>query len=196
LADLAERGVKIRTRALATTLFARLCLSDLFLHGIGGAKYDQVTDAIALRFFGFALPDFATVSATLRLPIDHERIDATQQSTLRQALRDLEFHPERFALRDGLVAGDKLSAVAELAARKRRWVETVKTEQNARQRHAEIAAANDAIYPHVAHLRTQIERQLEVLDRRMRAGAILESREYAFCLFPREPLQRLLLDVL
>jgi hypothetical protein len=168
----------------------------LFLHGIGGAKYDQVTDAIGLRFFGFALPEFATVSATLRLPIDHPRVDAAHQQALRQQLRDLEFHPERFAERDGSLPGDKLAAVAELAARKQHWVETVKTEQNARQRHAEIVAANDAIYQHVAHLRTQFERQLEELERRMRDNSILESREYAFCLHPRETLQRLLLDVL
>ena len=44
LADWGRRGVKIRSRALITTLWARLVLGDLFLHGIGGAKYDQVTD--------------------------------------------------------------------------------------------------------------------------------------------------------
>ena len=38
LAALSSRGIKLRTRALTTTLFARLVLSDLFLHGIGGAK--------------------------------------------------------------------------------------------------------------------------------------------------------------
>ena len=194
LADLAERGVKIRTRALATTLFARLCLSDLFLHGIGGAKYDQVTDAIAERFFGFALPALATVSATLRLPIDHRHADKGEQRALVHELRDLEFHPERFAPRDGSASGDAMSDLAELAARKQRWIDTPKTEQNVRQRHQEITAANEAIYPHVAHLRTQIERQLNELQRRTRASAILESREYAFCLFPREPLARLLLD--
>jgi hypothetical protein len=196
LADLAERGVKIRTRALATTLFARLCLSDLFLHGIGGAKYDQVTDAIAERFFGMALPEIAVVSATLRLPIEHRHADQAGQRTLRQQLRDLEFHPERFALQDGSVPADQVSQVAALAARKQRWIDTPKTVQNARQRHQEIAAVNEAIYPYVAHLRTQIERQLDDIERRTRASAIFESREYAFCLFPREPLQALLLDAL
>jgi hypothetical protein len=41
-----QRGVKIRPRALMTTMYARLVLSDLFIHGIGGAKYDEVTDNI------------------------------------------------------------------------------------------------------------------------------------------------------
>ena len=44
LAALAARGIHLRSRALLTTLAARLLLGDLFLHGIGGAKYDRLTD--------------------------------------------------------------------------------------------------------------------------------------------------------
>src|SRR5262249_26691973 len=35
----------VRPRALTLTLFARVCLGDFFIHGIGGGKYDEVTDA-------------------------------------------------------------------------------------------------------------------------------------------------------
>ena len=52
LQEFRSRGVKIRSRALITTLWARLVLGDLFLHGIGGAKYDQVTDLLIERFSG------------------------------------------------------------------------------------------------------------------------------------------------
>ena len=63
-----RQGVKIRSRALITTLWARLALSDLFLHGIGGAKYDQVTDRLIETFFGLAPPGIMVLSATLYLP--------------------------------------------------------------------------------------------------------------------------------
>ena len=72
--QLEQAGVKIRTRALTTTLVARLLLGDLFTHGIGGAKYDEVTDQIIQHYFGMAPPAYATVSATLRLPIDHPKL--------------------------------------------------------------------------------------------------------------------------
>jgi hypothetical protein len=36
--ELAQRGVQIYTRALTTTMFIRLFLADLFVHGIGGSK--------------------------------------------------------------------------------------------------------------------------------------------------------------
>jgi hypothetical protein len=193
LLDLGRRGIKIRTRALTTTLFARLILSDLFLHGIGGAKYDQVTDQIARQFFGFSLPEFATVSATLRLPIAHEHADTLQENELIQQAREMQFHPERFLNRNGLVRPDELSAVKEMLALKQRWVNTPKTVENAHERHVAISAANHALQPYLGEMRVQLERQREQLIQRKRGIAILESREYAFCLYPRWHFEKLLL---
>src|SRR3989304_6843109 len=43
---LMESGIKIRPRAISTTMFSRLFFADVFIHGIGGAKYDTITDEI------------------------------------------------------------------------------------------------------------------------------------------------------
>ena len=59
----------VRSRALTNTLFARLLLADLFIHGIGGGKYDELTDEIMRRFFGFEPPHFVVLSATRLLPL-------------------------------------------------------------------------------------------------------------------------------
>ncbi len=56
LAEAASPEFKLRPRALMTTMFARLLLSDLFLHGIGGGKYDQLADRIICHFFGITPP--------------------------------------------------------------------------------------------------------------------------------------------
>jgi hypothetical protein len=192
LLELSHRGMKIRTRALTTTLFARLLLSDLFLHGIGGAKYDQVTDQIARQFFGFSLPEFATVSATLRLPIAHKRADPKQEIELTRQARQMQFHPERFVNRNGLVRPNELSAVREILAHKQHWVDTPKTPANARERHLAITAANHALQPYLSEMRLQIERERQAMIERRRASAILESREYAFCLYPHMGFQTLL----
>jgi hypothetical protein len=183
LLDLSSRGIKLRTRALTTTLFARLVLSDLFLHGIGGAKYDQVTDEIIRTFFGVTGPAFATVSATLRLPVVAPARDAISLQQWRQQLRELRFHPERFVESNG---------AADLVAAKRRWVETPKSPQNAAQRHAAIVAANQALQPLVAPLREQLEQQCNEAQHRKRAEAILQSREYSFCLYPRRHFDKLI----
>jgi len=59
---LIRAGLLIRPRALTLTLFIRLLVSDLFIHGIGGAIYDQITDEFMKQTFG-VLKAYSCVSA-------------------------------------------------------------------------------------------------------------------------------------
>jgi hypothetical protein len=193
LGDWEAAGVKLRSRALITTMFTRLIVADLFLHGIGGAKYDEATDAISARFFGAAPPAFAALSGTLRLPIPHPPSEGKTSEQLRAALRDLAYHPERMLAAATFANGERLAADA-LVARKRQWVETEKTTRNAGERHREIAAANAALQPLLAAERLRLERQIDAAVQRSRANRVLESREFAFCLFPSQSLADFFLD--
>ena len=193
LATWETHGVKLRTRALTTTLYTRLLLADLFIHGIGGSKYDQVTDAICERFFEICLPPYATLSGTLRLPIDHPTLQPNQAQLLRQQLRDLKFHPERHLDSLDLNPADR-QQLADWVSQKKSWVKSTMTIKNADQRHSGIVAANEAMQPWVASLRTEWEQELLVVTRQTGANQVLESREYPFCLFPHKQLCDFLLD--
>jgi hypothetical protein len=96
LAQWAGRGIKIRSRALITTLWARLALGDLFIHGIGGAKYDRVTDVLAERFFGIQPPGIMVISGTLQLESPAANMTADDLRAIDRQLRELTFHPEQF----------------------------------------------------------------------------------------------------
>lgn len=189
-------GVKLRSRALITTMFIRMALADVFVHGIGGAKYDEATDAIARQFFGAAPPRFAAVTGTLRLPIEHPKASADDVRRLQLALRELAFHPERHvefdraADRDGEVAG----RAQALAADKLRWVNSPKSPMTAAARHRGIVAANAALAEFVADKRATLEQELSLATARLRSNRVLDSREYAACLFPRKLLQNFFLD--
>ncbi len=186
LAELAAGGLRLRTRALITTLFARLCLGDLFLHGIGGAKYDQVTDLLIHRFFGIKAPCYMTLTATLRLPVDGPSVTADEARQLDHQLRELAYHPERFldAASDDRVAG--------LVRDKQQWIATAATSDNARLRCHQIRGANEALQPWLAEKRRELSTRRQRLAGQLRAKAILASREYAFCLYPAESLKPLL----
>jgi hypothetical protein len=185
LAELRASGVKIRTRALITTMFARLLLGDLFLHGLGGAKYDQVTDQLISRFFGLEPPAYLTVTATLRLPIAHEQVTPDDRRLIDARLRELRYHPERYAEgADG--------ATRALVEEKQRWIATEPTHDNARTRCREIRRANDGLQPWVEKLRGQLLAERDQLAAGLRAEAILSSRDHAFCLYPAEALRKLM----
>lgn len=65
--------LRITPRALTLTIFMRLFVTDLFVHGIGGGRYDQIADRIIQRHFGIEPPKFAVSTATLFLPQALER---------------------------------------------------------------------------------------------------------------------------
>jgi len=123
------------------------------------------------------------MTATLRLPIDHDAPTAEDRRALLSKLRDLEYHPELFV------------PDSEAAAEKQRWLETPKTPANAAARHAVITAANRAMVESLNGRRREVEDQLTATTEDLRAASVLDSREQAFCLFPadnvRKRLQRL-----
>jgi hypothetical protein len=195
LEELRWQGVKIRSRALITTLYARLVLGDLFLHGIGGAKYDQVTDLLMERLFGLRPPAYMVLSATLHLPIERQPIRRDQSREIGQQLRRLTYHPERYLdAADGAAAEDRNPA--ELIAEKARWVKTPQTLQNARRRCRAIRQINQALQPWVDGRRGQLLQLQAQAARALRAEGLLACRDYAFCLYPEKTLRGFLRGLL
>lgn len=188
VAELARQGIKLRSRALLTTLFARLVLGDLFLHGIGGAKYDELTDLIIRRFCDIEPPRYMFLSATLLLPVEHERVSAEDLRSVEQRLRELRFHPERY-LRANSLTGEARHSAESLMAEKRHWIATPQTRQNARVRCQAIRGANEGLQPFVDPQRVVLAEQRTRLAEALRGESILSSREYAFCLYPESALR-------
>ena len=85
----------MRSRALTNTLYARLFLSDLFIHGIGGGKYDELTDELIRRFYGCEPPEFLILSATRLLPLPAPPVRPEDHRRLVRELRDLHWNPQR-----------------------------------------------------------------------------------------------------
>jgi hypothetical protein len=194
LAALADRGIHLGSRALLTTLVARVLLGDLFLHGIGGAKYDRLTDMMIQRFFCLPPPVFLVVSGTLHLPIAHEPVTTDDLRAVRHRLRELEFHPEVFL--DARPQSDRPngSGPAHWVNEKRRWIAAIEPHEHARRRCRAIREANQQLQPYIADRRAELTARGELLSAQLRARAVLSSREYGFCLYPEETLRKFLLD--
>lgn len=195
LAEVEAQGVRIRTRALATTLFARLVLGDLFVHGIGGAKYDELTDEIVRRWCGFEPPSYLILSATLELPLARPRVEPTDVTEVARALRELTFHPERSIDLESIADASERRAVAELVAQKARWIAEAPTLASARARCRAIRALNAELQPWVAPARARWQAEEPLRARLARATRLLSSREYAFPLYPIESLREFMLEI-
>ena len=184
---LSDAGIAIRPRALSTTMFCRLLMSDIFIHGVGGAKYDQLTDAICQSFFGYRLPEFLTVSATFRLPTAIPLVTKADVTQLKTRRREFNFHPERFLNTESLTAD-----ADDSTAQKRRLIAS--TEVWTKATHDAITKINQQLRVILEPSDEQFQNDIDALLGQLAASETANSREYSFCLFDQslvEDLKRL-----
>lgn len=191
LGRLADEGVYLRPKALLTTMYMRMALADGFIHGIGGAKYDQVTDSILSRFFGLTAPGFQVATSTIHLPLPTEEPPDLSVQEVESQLRDLRFNPDRFLsvearLRPGVspLLEAKRDLLAEVPQKKEKiaWHQRL-TEVN-RQFEPLVGQAESRLLELLAEASTAADRQ-----------AVRDFREYPWTLYPEHTLRNLLLDL-
>ncbi len=182
-AALASPEFKVRSRALLTTMYARLVLSDLFLHGIGGGKYDQLGDSISRAFWGIQPPHFMVMSATVLLPgfQDHSVAAIDSEIARRQRqLRDIRYQAERFAGQPGLReewVAEKQALLSEVPPKGRRY-----------HWFRRVVELNSLMSASLDGLRREVSSQRQQLLAARREATIWNSREHSFCVYPLQYL--------
>jgi hypothetical protein len=198
LRELPQQGIRLRTRALTTTLFARLCLADLFVHGIGGSKYDEMTDRIIHRFYRLPAPSFLTLSATLHLPLaDPFGVSAGDVTRLQRLQRDLQYNSDRhltvgenadvdllIAEKQQLIAEQDDSTASNLSRRQRRL-----RSRNNHDRFRRLREIGGRLSEMAVKKQQRVESELSDVAQQLAANTILANRELPFCLYPKENLR-------
>ena len=175
LQGLPALGIRLRTRALTTTMFARYLLGDLFVHGIGGAKYDELGDEVARGFFGIEPPRFLTLSLTQWLGLDDDPATADRLRAVERSIRDLDWNPDRHlpepvpAEARAAVEAKWLAIEGEIATRRQR-IDRLKA----------IRRANEALVPWTESARSAWLADRERLASGLKLNTVARSREYAF----------------
>ncbi|MDG2222101.1 MAG: hypothetical protein P8L85_12015 [Rubripirellula sp.] len=187
LSSLASPDFKLRPRALLTTMYARLVLSDLFLHGIGGGKYDQLNDLIIQSFFMIQPPQFMVVSATLRLPgieaVSGESVSGeTAIRALKRAIRETIFQAERFE--------QQVELNPAQVSRKRELLAEIPPPGRRQAWHDEMTQLNESLSRQTRVIREKLRSELAEAEKRATTATMLAGREHPFCLFPLEYLQQ------
>jgi len=190
---LKQRGLKIRPKALLLTLFNRLFISDLFIHGLGGAKYDLVTDEIIREFFKVEPPHFLVVSCTLYL--NFKSSPGTSDSkilTLKKKIRDLGFNPERYVNELSLTKKEKIQ-IGELAEKKTELIKKIRGVLASAEKQKiseEIKGINNFIGEKVGPLKYELDKKLEK-EENIKQSKVYTFREFPYCLFSAKTLRNL-----
>jgi len=189
LKTLISKGIKIRPKAIANTMYSRMFLSDLFVHGIGGAKYDQVTDEIIRGFFGVEPPEYATISATLHLPYKPLNASKEDINSLKHVIKDMGYNPDRYASDEIMEDTEMRSMVSE----KKELI--AKESHDTKEKHQtfdKIKQLNSLMKDKISPLIKEKEKEMEDLEKKLRYNSIVANRDYPFCLYPESMLRVLL----
>lgn len=170
---LRKHGLRLGPRALTLTCVLRLLVADQFVHGIGGAQYDQVLDDLILRHLGLEPPRFCVTTATLYFP--------TAVGQPRVCLPCIEQEGHR--LKHQVLGQEKMRLVEQIAALPRHSTER---ETLFCEMHQKLAAAWS-----LPPLR-QWERRLREAEAQAQEQRVLFDRELFYALQPRERLTELI----
>ncbi len=182
----ALEGCELRPRALTLTLFVRVCLADLFVHGVGGAHYDRATDVVIRNFLQLDPPEFAVVTATFHLPLDPPEDPKTRRARLQQRLYELLHNPDRvYPPQD-----PQLRALAEEKwALIRRLQQENLTRRERRALTHRIRALNQELSAPLAQEIQRVREELAELGQQEAAYEAATHRGYPFFLFDGAELQ-------
>jgi hypothetical protein len=164
---------RLAPRALTLTLFLRLCLVDNFVHGIGGGRYDQVTDRLIETYYHLDPPHFAVSTATMYLP----------QALTRQRICLPCLVHEGHQLKHRVLGEEKSSLVKQIATLPRHSLERGRLFA---QMHGKLRAGQN--HPVLSRWRDRLQQaQLAEAD-----NQVFFDRELFYAMQPRERLLSLI----
>jgi hypothetical protein len=165
-----RHNIRLSPRALTLTMFVRLLIADQFVHGIGGGRYDQVTDEVIRKFFGIQPPHFAVTTATLYFP--------TAVGRNRPCLPCLAHEGHR--LRHRVLGEQKMELVRQIDSLPRYSPER----QRLFSKIHHLLTAKTATHPNVVAW----EKRVEEANRQSLDDSPLFDREFFYAIQPRDRL--------
>jgi len=186
LSDLASgaKGAHIRPRAIVLSIYLRLFVCDLFIHGVGGAKYDAVTDRIIETFYGIKPPALACVTGTVFAGIDADD-PGEEMETIETELRKIEHHPE--------TSGEHGELFGKLTAEKKELVDLIQKPGSDRKNIGiRISRLNKEMSAILAPVKKGLNEKLKSLKLKEEERKVAQARDYPYFYYQPERIAALL----
>jgi hypothetical protein len=165
-------------------MFARLFLADLFIHGVGGARYDEVTDDVIRGFFAIEPPPFVVASMTLYLPLGAHVVSDEEIEAATDRVNRLAHNPDQLLDEVAFDSPAEADEARELARAKSELVAAIAApDADKKALGLRIREVNEALATMLAPVRERFEADLESLRSQREAGDVLTARTYPFCFF-------------
>ena len=182
IAALRTSRAVLAPKALTLTLFMRGLATDFFIHGVGGGRYDRVTDDVFRRYYGVEPPAFAVASLTMYLPLGMHVVTDDEVSAARERLNRLEHNPDAMLAEVDFDSPVERSRAIALAAEKTEFVSAIAAPDADKKVIGErIREVNAQLGTLLAPLKETLAADVAALESQQAASEILTDRGYALC---------------
>ncbi len=166
-----QEGDTIVPRAITLTMFLRMFVCDLFVHGRGGGRYEEISDGIIREYFQLEASPHIVASATMHLPIKSP-FEGTiaDEKELQKLLRDTNHSPEKFLPNDHEFVIRKKQIQAEFA----------NPSADKKKLHTEISELNEKMKPLVQTEKEKYEKEIQDLPEKIATRKVFEERHFPF----------------
>jgi hypothetical protein len=157
-------------------------VADLFIHGVGGGRYDQVTDDVFRRYLGVEPPPFVVASMTMYLPLGAHEVKDEEIEALSMALNRLRHNPDQMLDEVEFEAGEERAHAAALAREKGELVVAIAAPgADKKVIGGRIREVNAELAELLAPIERDMRDELDQLLQLQGASGILTDRTYPFC---------------
>lgn len=187
-------GCRLRPKAVSLTLFLRLFLADWFVHGLGGALYEAVTDHIIKEYFSIEPPAFGVATCTMTLPglNDAAEPDGNEDiSLLKHKLHNIRHNPEKY-IDKSVLAVDPAAAL--LRAKQERILQLKGrslTKSDRKSVWNSLCEINERLFEYAGETANGLEKAVAQLEKDAVSRQVCSCREFFFGLFPEKILRKL-----
>jgi hypothetical protein len=132
----------LATRGSITTMLLRAYCSDLFIHGLGGGKYDRFVTMFASDYLRVELPSYVVTSRTR--VIDEIRVKRLSDAVTRaRSIKEIVSQTERYFMK-GIFSADEEARLRSLVAHRLQMREQLSKASTPEQRSVAAHALNEA----------------------------------------------------
>ena len=172
-------SLPILPRAITLTMFVRLFLSDLFIHGTGGGRYEAVSDKVINDFFQMEASPYSVATATMHLNENENPENGfMDRRTIEGKLRDFRFSPDRF-----------LEAENPLYLKKRELIAQWSNPNSDRKKlHQETKNLNSIIRQSISSVKEELELRKTKLPIILQTKEALRTRSFPFYYYDMQEL--------
>lgn len=172
----------IAPKALALTLFSRVFMCDLFIHGVGGGRYDRVTDGVCRRYYGVEPPRFVVASMSMYLPLGARTVSDEELASAKDRLNRLQHNPDALLAEIDFEDEAERQRATQLAAEKRDLVGRIGApDADKKALGTRIREVNGELSALLAPLEASFAAEVNALEGQRAASEVLTDRTYPFC---------------